>query len=98
MLLLDNNYVSVFIACIFVIAMPANGMPLFCFKNEILTIGMEMKGFFVKAFYNIGSEKNWIFSAMDQSKGTINVCLMNKKIPKTVKKLPITLLQLSNYC
>ena len=78
--------------------MPANGMPLFCFKNEILKFGIEVKAFFVKAFYNIGSEKNWIFSAMDQSKGTINVCLMNKKIPKTVKKLPITLLQLSNYC
>ena len=71
MLLLGNNCVSIFILCIFVIAMPANGMPLFCFKNEMLTFGMEMKGFFVKAFYNIGSEKNWIFSAIDQSKGTM---------------------------
>ena len=69
MLLLDNNYVGIFIACIFVIAMPANGMPLFCFKNEILKFGIEVKAFFVKAFYNIGSENNWIFSAMDQSKG-----------------------------
>ena len=69
MLLLDNNCVSIFIVCTFVIAMPANGMPLFCFKNEILKFGIEVKAFFVKAFYNIGSEKNWIFSAMDQSKG-----------------------------
>ena len=78
MLLLDYNCVSIFIVCIFVIATPPIGMPLFCFKNKILKVGIEMKGFYVKAFYNIGSEKNWIFSAIDQSKG-MTFCLMTIK-------------------
>ena len=79
MLLLDNNCVSIFIVCIFVIATPPNGMALFCFENEILKIGIEIKSFYVKAFYNIGSENNWIFSAMDQSKGIMTFCVMAKK-------------------
>ena len=64
---------------LYVLATPPIGMPLFCFKNEVLKVGIEMKGFYVKAFYNIGSEKNWIFSAMDQSKGIMTFCVMAKK-------------------
>jgi hypothetical protein len=79
MLLSYINCVSIYILCIFVIATPPNGMALFCFENEILKIGIEIKSFYVKAFYNIGSEKNWIFSAMDQSKGTMTFCVMAKR-------------------
>ena len=77
-------------------------MPLFCFKNKILKVGIEikMKGVYIKTFYNIGSEKNWILSAMEdnQNKGTMTVCIMTKKNPKTVKNCLSTPLQLSNYC
>ena len=41
---------------------------------------IKMKGVYVKTFYNIGSEKNWILSAMEdnQNKGTMTVCLMTE--------------------
>ena len=95
MLLLENNFVSIFIVCIFVLATPPTGMPLFCFKNKILKVGIEikMKGVYIKTFYNIGSEKNWILSAMEdnQNKGTMTVCIMTKKNlrhSKTAYQLP----------
>ena len=61
---------------------PQLGMPLFCYKDKILEVGIEvkMKGNDVKTFYNIGSEKNWILSVMEDNeiKGKMNVCLLTK--------------------
>ena len=95
MLLLETILIS--ILCIFVLATPPIGMPLFCFKNKILKVGIEikMKGVYVKTFYNIGSEKKWILSAMEdnQKKGIMTVCLLTKKYLRLS-----TPLQLSNYC
>ena len=44
-------------------------MPLFCFKDRIMKVGIElkMKGNDIKTFYNIGSEKDWIVSAMEDN-------------------------------
>ena len=74
-------FFSNFIVCIFVQA-PRLGMPLFCYKDKILNVGIElkMKGNDVKTFYNIGSEKNWILSVMEDNeiKGKINDCLLTK--------------------
>ena len=78
--------------------MPDNGMPLFCFENEILKFGIEVKAFYVKAFYNIGSEMNWIFSAIDQNKGTMTFCLTTKKYLRLSKNCLPSPLQLFNYC
>ena len=78
-LYINVNFVSNFIACIFVPA-PRLGMPLFCYKDKILKVGIElkMKDNDVKTFYNIGSEKDWIMSAMedDENKSKITVCLL----------------------
>ena len=49
-------------------------MPLFCFKNKILNVGIEfqMKGDDAglvdeKVFYNIGTERDWILTAMEDN-------------------------------
>ena len=53
-------------------------MPLFCFNDITLKVGIEftMGGDDMKTFYNIGSEKKWISSAMEdiQNKGKMTVC------------------------
>ena len=48
---------------------PRLGTPLFCYKDRILKVGieLEMKGNDIKTFYNIGSEKDWIMSAMEDN-------------------------------
>ena len=48
---------------------PRLGAPLFCYKDKILKVGieLEMKGNDIKTFYNIGSEKDWIMSAMEDN-------------------------------
>lgn len=52
-------------------------MPLFCFNDITLKVGIEltMGGDDMKMFYNIGSEKKWISSAMEdiQNKGKMTV-------------------------
>ena len=52
-------------------------MPLFCFNDATLKVGIElpMGGDDMKTFYNIGSEKKWISSAMEdiQNKGKMTV-------------------------
>lgn len=42
-------------------------MPLFCFNDATLKVGIEitMGGDDMKTFYNIGSERKWIYSAME---------------------------------
>ena len=63
-------YVHIFVQA------PPHGMPLFCYKDKILKVGIElkMKGNDVKTFYNIGSEKNWILSVIEDNeiKGKMN--------------------------
>ena len=53
-------------------------MPLFCFNDITLKVGIELTMGVddMKTFYNIGSEKNWISLAMEdnQSKGNMTVC------------------------
>ena len=53
-------------------------MPLFCFNDITLKVGIELTMGVddMKTFYNIGSEKNWISSAMEdyQNKGNMTVC------------------------
>ena len=73
-------------------------MPLFCYKDKILKVGIELKmeGSNIKTFYNIGSEKNWILSAMEDNeiKGKMNVCLLTKNyliICKTAKDFTFTI-------
>ena len=71
-----SNFIVLFVQA------PRIGMPLFCYKDKILNVGIElkMKGNDVKTFYNIGSEKNWILSVMEDNeiKGKMNVCLLTK--------------------
>ena len=68
------------------------GMPLFCFNDITLKVGIELTMGVddMKTFYNIGSEKNWISSAMEdnQNKGTMTVCQLPYNCLATAQILP----------
>ena len=57
-----------------------------------MNVGIEinMRSYDVKRFYNIGSEKSWIVSAVedDENKGKINVCQLPDNCLTTALQLP----------
>ena len=70
------------------------GSPLLCFNDRMMQIGMMNVGIElliqsddVKMFYNIGTEKTWIFSALEdkQYKSKRTVCLLSKNYLKVSK-------------
>ena len=56
-----------------------------------MNVGIEfnIRSYDVKIFYNIGSEKSWILSAMedDEKKGKMTVCQLPGNCMATVWKL-----------
>ena len=71
-----------------------NGLPLLCFNDRMIQLGMLnvgiellIKGDDVKMFYNIGTEKTWILSAMDdeRNKSKVTVRLLTKNYLKVSK-------------
>ena len=56
----------------------------------MMNVGIELliKGDDVKMFYNIGTEKSWILSALEdeQYKSKMTVCLLTKNYLKVPKK------------
>ena len=55
----------------------------------MMNVGIELiiRGDDVKMFYNIGTEKRWILSAMEdnQNKGKMTVCLLTNNYRKVSK-------------
>ena len=55
----------------------------------MMNVGIELiiRGDDVKMFYNIGTEKRWILSAMEdnQNKGKMTVCLLTNNYLKVSK-------------
>ena len=55
----------------------------------MLNVGIELiiQGDDVKMFYNIGTEKSWILSALEdkQNKGKMTVCLLTNNYLKVSK-------------
>ena len=62
------------------------GSPLLCFNDRMMNVGIELiiQDDDVKMFYNIGTEKTWIFSALEdeQNKSKTTVCLLTKNYLK----------------
>ena len=56
---------------------------------EMMNVGIELliQGDDVKMFYNIGTEKSWILSALEdkQNKSKMTVCLLTKNYLKVSK-------------
>ena len=50
-------------------------------------IGLLIQDDDVKMFYNIGTEKSWILSALEdkQNKSKMTVCVLTKNYPKVSK-------------
>ena len=67
-------------------------MPLFCFNDITLKVGIELTMGVdnMKTFYNIGPEKKWISLAMEdnQNKGNMTVCQLPDNYQLTAQRLP----------
>ena len=74
-------------------------MPLFCFNDATLKVGIEltMGGDDMKTFYNIGSERKWISSAMEvlQNKGMMTVSKLPDNYQLTAQTFPYYLLKIT---